>query len=386
MNTLDRDYMKQALALAKQGEGCTSPNPMVGCVIVKDNTICSEGYHTFYGGPHAELTALSTCSTSVEGATWYITMEPCSHAGKTPPCVDMLIKTKPKRVVVAMRDPNPLVRKRDSIALMREAGIEVTVGCLETDARYLNRVFIKNKLENEAYITLKVAQSLDGKIALASGESNYITNEVSRKRVHGIRRSVQGVLVGVSTVLIDNPSLDVRYDLLDGYFKNPDIIVFDSEGKLQKSCALFNIKGRKIIVVVDPKRITKEKLKELSEFSTVWKIDGKDDSDRFKKTVSKAYDEEYLHLLIEGGSKLYSSALVSKRVDECYIFMAPVFMSEREALPAFEIDSIESMKQVPKLKHVTYTTCDSDVEIHGVLTDYLEETPFKSPLIRRLEN
>jgi diaminohydroxyphosphoribosylaminopyrimidine deaminase / 5-amino-6-(5-phosphoribosylamino)uracil reductase len=375
MSNQDLDYMQKALALARLGDGCTSPNPMVGCVIVKNDEIFSEGYHSFYGGPHAELSALSTCSASIDGATWYITMEPCSHTGKTPPCVDMIINTQPKRVVIAMRDPNPLVRKRDSIQLMKDAGIDVIVGCLEKEARFLNRVFIKNKLSNEAYISLKVAQSLDGKIALSSGESKYITNEDSRRRVHLIRRSVNGIFVGISTVLKDNPKLDVRFDLLEGYFNNPDIIIFDSEGRINLESDLFNIKGRKIIIVVDPERCSKERQEIIKDFADVWEIEGNDEGERFKQAVKVAYKEGYLHLLIEGGRKLYASALSSNCVDDCYIYMAPIFMGEQGALSAFELDSIESMKHVPKLKHVTYTNCNSDVEIHGVFTDYLEETP-----------
>ncbi len=367
MSSNDFQFMQQALDLAALG--AVFPNPKVGCVIVKDGKCISEGYHSVYGGAHAEIEALDRCLGIPYGATWYITLEPCSHSGKTPPCVDAIIETKPTRVVIAMRDPNPLVKKRDSIQLLRDAGIAVELGCLEKEAMFLNRVFIKTITKKVPYITLKVAQSLDGKIALASGESSYITNDISRKRVHEIRNRVDGILVGINTVLMDNPKLDVRYDLLNENDSNPDLFIFDSEGKTHRELALLSVSNRRVFVCVDSQKCSEERQRDLSTFVNVWLVDGLTRNDKFKSIIDRCYKEGYGHLLVEGGAQLYKSALESKVVDEAYIYIAPLFMGENNAIDAFSWPSISSMSSVPTLKGVTHTSCGSDIEIHGFFSE-----------------
>lgn len=359
----DQVFMRQALELAKQGD--VFPNPMVGCVIVKDGHAFAEGYHHTYGGAHAEIEALDRCLGIPYGATWYITLEPCSHYGKTPPCVDAIIETKPARVVIAMRDPNPLVAQRDSIQLLKDAGIDVEVGCLEEEARRLNKVFLKSTLTGAPYITLKVAQSLDGKIALASGQSAYITNDISRNRVHKLRREVDGILVGINTVLTDNPLLDVRYNLLQEGELNPDIFIFDSEGRCHSELAVFGMSNRTVTVCVDTTKCSVQRQKELSSFANVWCIDGLSDVDGFKKVAIRCLENRYGHLLIEGGAQLYKSALESDLVDDMYIYIAPKFLGEDNAIDAFSWSSITSIDAVPHLRDVTYTQCGSDLEVFG---------------------
>lgn len=221
--TSDESYMKRALRLAKKGVRWTSPNPMVGAVIVKNDTIIGEGYHRKFGGSHGEINAIESASEPVEGATLYVTLEPCSHHGKTPPCVDRIIDVKPGRVVVAVTDPNPVVSGR-GIAKLRDSGIDVTVGVLEEECRSLNEKFFTFMETGAPFITLKYAQTLDGRIATKTGHSKWISSEQSRRFVHGLRATHDGILVGIGTVLSDDPELTVR--MVRG--RNPVRIIVDS--------------------------------------------------------------------------------------------------------------------------------------------------------------
>ncbi|KIR01613.1 Diaminohydroxyphosphoribosylaminopyrimidine deaminase / 5-amino-6-(5-phosphoribosylamino)uracil reductase [Lachnospiraceae bacterium TWA4] len=211
-NSKDREYMSLALSLAKKGMGFTNPNPMVGAVIVKDGEIIGKGYHECCGKGHAEVNAFHSVTEDPKGATLYVTLEPCSHYGKTPPCADLVIERKVSRVVVAMKDPNELVAGR-GIDKIREAGIRVDVGLMEEEAKKLNEVFIKYIVEKEPFVVLKTAMTLDGKIATATGQSQWISCEESRKQVHELRKKYMGILVGVQTVLDDNPSLTAEFQM-----------------------------------------------------------------------------------------------------------------------------------------------------------------------------
>jgi diaminohydroxyphosphoribosylaminopyrimidine deaminase/5-amino-6-(5-phosphoribosylamino)uracil reductase len=206
----DQHYMQLALDLARKGQGWVEPNPMVGCVIVKRGKIVGQGFHRKFGGPHAEPNALKAAGKAARGATVYVSLEPCSHVGKTPPCTDALIRAGVKRVVAAMRDPNPLVAGK-GLRRLRAAGIDVSAGLLRDRAATLNAPFIAYHTENRPYVILKWAQSIDGKIATRTGDSKWITSIHSRKAAHALRARVDAVLVGVGTVLADNPDLTARH-------------------------------------------------------------------------------------------------------------------------------------------------------------------------------
>ena len=238
-------YMQRALQLAEKGKGSVSPNPLVGCVIVAEDRIIGEGYHKKYGEAHAEVNALNSISENdknlLQEATVFVTLEPCSHFGKTPPCADALIKANIKKVVIATLDPNPLVAQNDAgrgIQKLKDAGIEVVVGICEQEAKYQNRRFLTAILEKRPYIILKYAQTADGFIARKDGSSKWISNEVSRKLVHKWRSEEDGILVGKNTVLQDNPKLNVR----EWTGKNPTRIILAGNGfeQLNSSLSVFD--------------------------------------------------------------------------------------------------------------------------------------------------
>ena len=233
----DRKFMEHALTLASRARGRTSPNPMVGAVIVREGEIVGEGYHQKTGEAHAEIHALNQAKGLAEGATMYVTLEPCCHWGRTPPCTEALIRAKLANVFVAMKDPNPRVAG-DGIRQLEKAGIHVQVGICETESRQLNEVFIKYITTQLPFVILKSAISLDGKIATASGESQWITSEASRGKGHEIRAQVDAILVGVGTVLQDNPSLTTRLPERKG--EDPIRIVVDSQGRTPLGAKVFN--------------------------------------------------------------------------------------------------------------------------------------------------
>src|SRR6056297_55384 len=211
MSGKDEYYMKQALGLAAKGTGFTSPNPLVGCVMVKNNRVISTAFHKKAGAFHAERLAIMKAGKKAKGADLYVNLEPCAHYGKTPPCTDIIISSGVKRVVIAMKDPNPLVKGK-GIRKMRNAGCKVQSGTLKKEAEKLNRIFIKNMKERMPYVLVKAGMSLDGKIALKNGKSKWITSPASRKHAQGLRKQTDAVLVGINTVLKDNPSLSCRTD------------------------------------------------------------------------------------------------------------------------------------------------------------------------------
>ena len=216
--------MRRAIELAKKGGGYVHPNPLVGCVVVKDDEIIAEGYHEKYGEFHAERNALTRCQSETKGASLYVTLEPCCHYGKTPPCTEIIIEKGIKKVFVGILDPNPLVAGK-GVKILQDAGIEVEVGLCADEIHELNKVFLKYITTKRPYVIMKTAMTLDGKIAAFTGDSRWVTNEESRKMVHQLRGEMAGVIVGIGTVLADDPMLNVR---LDGNHHQPVRIVVDS--------------------------------------------------------------------------------------------------------------------------------------------------------------
>ncbi|WP_214815915.1 bifunctional diaminohydroxyphosphoribosylaminopyrimidine deaminase/5-amino-6-(5-phosphoribosylamino)uracil reductase RibD [Exiguobacterium sp. s131] len=229
-----KQYMEQAIQLAKSADGQTGVNPLVGAVLVKDGRIVGMGAHLKAGEPHAEVHAIRMAGAAASGATLYVTLEPCSHHGKTPPCADLIVESGIKRVVVAMKDPNPLVAG-NGIVRLQAAGVEVDVGLLEEEARALNTAFLRSLETKRPYVILKTATSLDGKVALETGESQWVTSSEARRDVHELRAKVDAILTGIGTVLADDPSLTVR---LDRVTRQPKRVVLDRDLRLPLASTL----------------------------------------------------------------------------------------------------------------------------------------------------
>lgn len=317
----DRIFMRRALQLAKRGEGRVSPNPLVGAVLVQDDKIISEGHHVFFGGPHAEVNALrKIAADTVPGATLYVNLEPCNHHGKTPPCTEAIIQSGIRRVVVGMQDPNPLVSGQ-GIKRLKAAGVVVSTGVLEADCREINRPFIKYITQKMPYVTLKIAQTLDGKIALLDGQSKWITSEPSRRWVHRLRRAQDAVLVGVGTVIADDPQLTVRYDKA----VQPRRIVLDSRLRIPLTARILHLDEPQKTLIVTGSDADPKKEKQLLELGVlIWRVaqdvSGQIDLHTFLK---QAAESGIISILVEGGRQVFSAFIRKRLVDRMVVMTAP---------------------------------------------------------------
>jgi len=326
--------MQTALDLAKLAEGKTSPNPMVGAVIVKGGRIIGRGYHRKAGAPHAEIEALKNAKESVRGATLYVTLEPCCHHGRTGPCAPEIIKAGIGRVVFATKDPNPLVAGKGA-AMLKRAGLAVTTGVLKSDALLLNEKYMKFIRTGRPFVTLKLAQSLDGRIATKSGDSKWITSAVSRKMVHSLRATHDAVVVGAQTVRNDNPQLTVRS--VKG--KDPYRIVITSKFNISRSCHLFaeNEDARTIVVVPE-----KTPIKANYKNPIIWSVRKTQEGLSLSDFLDKAGAFGISSILVEGGSRLATAFLKEGLVDKVYIFSAPKIVGRGiESLDDLGIKKIE---------------------------------------------
>jgi diaminohydroxyphosphoribosylaminopyrimidine deaminase/5-amino-6-(5-phosphoribosylamino)uracil reductase len=321
----DESYIKLAIEIAKKGIGSVSPNPLVGCVIVKNDRIISAGYHEKFGENHAEVNAIEKAKESLEGATLYTNLEPCSHHGKTPPCVNKIIDQKIKKVVVGTNDMNPLV-SGNGIRKLKSAGIDVKVGIMESDCIELNRFFFKYITEKIPYITLKAALTLDGRIADKSGDSKWISSLNSRKYVHQLRASYDAVLVGYGTVKRDDPKLTVR--LAEG--RNPRRIILDTKLELNnKFKLLINNKDRKLIIVTSKRNASKKgKIKKILSHNAEI-IFVKEDANgklNLKNALKELAKVNISSILVEGGREIYTSFIKKNLFDDIMLFVTPKLM------------------------------------------------------------
>ncbi|WP_394526256.1 bifunctional diaminohydroxyphosphoribosylaminopyrimidine deaminase/5-amino-6-(5-phosphoribosylamino)uracil reductase RibD [Lacrimispora sp. JR3] len=314
----DIDYMKQALELAKKGIGWVNPNPMVGAVIVKDGTIIGMGFHQRFGMPHAEREALSGCRQSPQGATLYVTLEPCCHYGKTPPCTDAILKSGIRRVVIGSLDPNPVVAGKGA-SILRHHGIEVTEGVLSEECRKLNRVFFHFIKHQTPYVVMKYAMTMDGKIATYSGKSKWITGEAARLQVQKDRHRYSGIMVGVSTILTDDPMLTCRFNGC----KSPQRIVCDTSLRTPLSSRVVQTADQyKTILAACCTDQAKIKPYEEAgcEVLTVSQKEGKVD---LKELMIQLGKRNVDSILLEGGSTLNWSALTDGIVNKVQVYIAP---------------------------------------------------------------
>lgn len=356
--------MALALELAERGRGQVSPNPMVGTVIVKSGKIVGKGYHLKAGLPHAEIKALKNADPSAKEATLYTNLEPCSHFGRTPPCTDRIIKAGIRQVVAAMADPNPLNSGR-GFARLRRAGVKVRTGVLKKEAKRLNESFIKFITQKEPFVIVKVAMSLDGKIATKTGESRWITGEKARRYVHQLRREVDGVLVGLNTVLKDDPLLTVRgKGERRGEKAGPVRIVVDSQAKIPLEAKV--LRGRPQTMIVTAGYAPKSRIKALERNGArVVIVPGKGKRVDLVKLMKELGKLEMASLLIEGGGEIIASAFSSRIVDKVLFFVSPKIIGGRDAPTPVEGGGVREMAQAVPLRSVTTRWFDSDLLIEG---------------------
>lgn len=359
----DEYYMRLALELAEKGKGSVSPNPMVGAIIVKNDRVIGEGYHEKYGQAHAEVNAFNSATEDVEDAILYVSLEPCSHQGNTPPCVDLIIKKKIKKVVVGALDPNPLVSGR-GIKKMMAAGIEVVTDILSEECQQLNEVFMKFITERIPFVVLKVAMSLDGKIATSSGESKWISGEQSRENVHKERSYLSGIMVGINTVLRDNPRLTAR---VPGG-KNPIRIVLDSQLRIPLDMNILQQQDEAPTIIITTKMASSEKLNALNKKGITTLIV----SDRMgrvdlKEAIKRLGEMTIDSLLLEGGSELNYSSLEAGIVDRIQIYIAPKIIGGSTSPTPVGGKGIERLIEAFPVDNIKISTVGEDILIEGYI-------------------
>ncbi|MDP4094611.1 MAG: bifunctional diaminohydroxyphosphoribosylaminopyrimidine deaminase/5-amino-6-(5-phosphoribosylamino)uracil reductase RibD [Bacillota bacterium] len=356
-------YMKRVLELAKGGWGRTNPNPLVGAVLVKDGEIISEGFHEALGCAHAEINAFKNAGRDAAGSTLYVNLEPCSHYGRTPPCTKAIIEAGIGQVVIAMEDPNPKVSGR-GIKMLMNAGINVVTGVLEEEAKKLNEIFIKYITQKVPFVIMKTAMTLDGKIAAASGDSKWITGESSREYVHIMRDRVSAIMVGINTVIKDNPMLTAR--LPNKKSTDPVRIIVDSKGRIPPDSNVLNVLSNAGAILATTTAITKEKEKKLSDKGVrLIKTERKDGQVDLSLLMRELYKLEIDSVMVEGGGSLNYSCLQAGIVDKVMMFIAPKIIGGRSAVTPVEGEGIKLMKDAVRLKDVEVKRFDDDILIEG---------------------
>jgi len=352
---LDREYMQRALDLAERGRGRTSPNPMVGCVVVRDGRVIGEGYHHKAGEPHAEVNAVNAAG-GIDGATVYVSLEPCCHQGRTPPCTDLLIARNPARVVAAMLDPSPQVSGR-GVAQLRAAGIDVNVGLLEEQARQLNEVFCKYATTQMPFVIAKCGVSLDGKIATRTGESRWVTGETSRRRVHELRNQVDAIMAGSRTVMLDDPSLTTRLD--QGKIKDPVRIILDAGSYLDGTPRVFHSESEAPTWVALPEGQQFEGADDVLHIPP-----GKGGLDMVL-LMRELGRRQITSVLIEGGGTTLAAAFEAGVVDKVLFFVAPKVIGGVDAVTAVEGEGAEHMNEAIQLERMRAQPVGEDILIEA---------------------
>lgn len=359
----DEQIMREAIKLALKGHERVAPNPNVGAIIIKDGEIIGKGRHEEFGGPHAEVNAINDAGDAdLEGATMYVTLEPCSHQGKTPPCAPLLVEKKFAKVVIGMIDPNPEVSGR-GINILEESGIEVKTGVLETECKWSNRFFIKHITTGLPYIIGKIAQSMDGCIATSTGNSQWISGEESRRRAHILRAEVGAVLIGKNTAKHDDPRLTVRH----AKGTDPQRIVFDTGLSLPFTLGMFNDPYRKkTFICYNPDKATKTKASNL-KLAGLNLIPFQYDDDKLNLSESLKHIAEHLHInsiMVEGGAGIFSSFAEANLFDELHFFVAPKIIGN--GLSSFSSFKTRKMESAINFKILNISQSGDDVHIVGV--------------------
>jgi diaminohydroxyphosphoribosylaminopyrimidine deaminase/5-amino-6-(5-phosphoribosylamino)uracil reductase len=368
--TEDERYMQMALKLAARGTGAVEPNPAVGCVIVKANQIIGKGWHKKFGGPHAEINAIEDCrniGAKPNGATMYVTLEPCCHYGKTGPCVEAIINAGIHRVMIATIDPSEYAHGR-GINRLHEAGLQVEVGLCRTEAQLLNAGFLKFAKTTKPWVIVKWAQSIDGKLAWtcpAPDDGNWISNKLSRKDAHKLRRSVQGILVGINTVIADNPMLTPR----PPRGKKPARIVLDAQLRIPLTSRLLRTAGSFPVIiatdaaVAEANQVKVERIKKKgARLIRVPAVEGKCNLEALLDELGK---RGVAQLLVEGGAEVIASFLKAGFADAIRVYIAPKILGRTGAVGITE--SMAQLANAVNLHHITLEKFEGDVCISGLL-------------------
>jgi len=361
----DQIWMRRALDLAARARGRTSPNPMVGAVLVKDGQLIGEGFHAYAGSDHAEVAALRDAGPAARGATLYVSLEPCCHYGRTPPCVDQILQAGIRRVVAACEDPNPAVSGK-GIAALRAAGLSVDVGVLAEETERLNEAFFTHVRTGRPFVTLKVAASLDGKIATRTGESRWITGESARRRVHQLRNEMDAVLVGIGTVLRDDPLLTTRLGIADQ--RDPIRVVVDNLARLPLRAKAVNRASTAPTILAVSQMAPRTKLEALErEGVQVIVVESSPRRVSLERLIEALGKRGILSVMIEGGAEINASALREGIVDKVLVFLAPILIGGKSTPTAVGGDGIESLTQAVRLRDVRIERFDGDILVEGYI-------------------
>ena len=375
--SINEKYMRMAIELAKRGAGAVNPNPMVGAVVVKNGEVIGRGYHKFFGGPHAEVYALEEAGEKAEGATIYVTLEPCSHYGKTPPCAKKIIDMGIKKCFIGSSDPNPKVAGR-GVAMLKETGIEVVENVLKEECDEVNQVFFKYIKTKIPYLFVKCGITLDGKIALSNGISKWITNSIAREKVQYYRNKFMGIMVGINTVLTDNPSLTARIE--NGV--NPFRIIVDPNLQIDENCKVVkNNEDEKTMIITSQKNLFTEdtenteiqiKQKRLSEENKVKFIFIDGEKFSFKEMLEEIGKTGIDSILLEGGETLISLAFEENVIDGGEIFIANKILGDSKAKPFISGFVREKMEEAVQLTNVRNNIYGENVGMEFYFKKYNE--------------
>ena len=374
---INEKYMRMAIELAKKGAGAVNPNPMVGAVVVKNGEVIGRGYHKFFGGPHAEVYALEEAGKEAEGATIYVTLEPCSHYGKTPPCAKKIIDMGIKKCFIGSSDPNPKVAGK-GVAMLKEAGIEVVENVLKEECDEINQVFFKYIKTKIPYLFVKCGITLDGKIALSNGISKWITNSIAREKVQYYRNKFMGIMVGINTVLTDNPSLTARIE--NGV--NPFRIIVDPNLQIDENCKVVkNNEDEKTVIITSQKNLFTEdaenteiqsKQKRLAEENKVKFIFIDGEKFSFRKMLEEIGKIGIDSILLEGGETLISLAFEENVIDGGEIFIANKILGDSSAKPFISGFVREKMEEAVQLTNVRNNIYGENVGMEFYFKKYSE--------------
>lgn len=358
----DEFFMDQAISLALKAKGLTSPNPLVGAVIVRDGKVVGKGYHQKAGESHAEINAIKDAfknKNSLKGATLYVNLEPCCHFGRTPPCVSEIVDVGISRVVVAHKDPFSRVNGK-GISFLKKAGIDVSVGVLEKEARAINQPFLKVSATGMPFVTLKAGMTLDGKISTGYGKSEWITSETSRIHGHKLRDCYDAIVVGANTVIVDNPVLAAKGKnllrvIIDGNLRTKVSSKVYRDGNVLIACSMS----------ADEKKVRKFEKAGVNVFRS-----GKDSVD-IKKLLGFLYQRhDVLSVFVEGGSETHGSFFDAGVVDDVYFYISPELIGGGKSLSVIGGKGVKSIKNSLKIKNLSVTNLDGDILVHGIVNEY----------------
>lgn len=360
MKKSDEYFMQSALRLALRAKGMTSPNPLVGALLVKGGRVIARGFHKKAGLAHAEIAALDEAGSKAKGAKLYVTLEPCAHFGKTPPCVNRIIKSGVKEVIVGMVDPNPL-NKGKGLEILKKSGLKVKAGFLEEKLRRLNEPFIKYITKRLPFVTVKVAQSLDGRIATRRHDSKWITNDKSRGFAHKLRRDYDAVMVGVNTVLVDNPRLDAWFSK-----RQPVKIIVDSQLSTPQHANIFSGKSQVIIITLAPKAGQEtENRKILQGRAKILDVKERSGQVNLRDAMKKLAALGITNILVEGGGTLVGSLFDEGLADKVLFFIAPKIIGGKEAIGSVMGRGVARIDSAIKIKSVKFRRFAEDFLIEG---------------------